>query len=297
MDNFGAYLRAHREKKGIRLEEIASITKIHIHSLELLESSKWKQLPPEPFIRGFIVAYAKYVGLSTSEVLNRYKEATGIPLEVASNDPLPTTQSPTPAVLAPTRDLGTQFRLPSGPKMITAMSLIAVVGLAAILINVGREAEDRTSVPVQVTMVPETPPAPQIAQNPKEEERKVAVAPAPNSKPETVTPASTQAILHEVVIEGKERTWIKVVIDENQPTEYFLPEGKAVTYKATNKIKVVLGNSTGSRVLYNGKEMDGKQFLGTIRTYKFPETARFPQDTPSKRTPTTEGSETPAAPF
>lgn len=286
MDNFGAYLRAHREKKGIRLEEIASITKIHIHSLELLESSKWKQLPPEPFIRGFIVAYAKYVGLNTSEVLDHYKESTGIPLDVAPTTELPTTPSQNPSVLTPSRDLGTQFRLPSGPKMVTAASLIAVVGLAAILINVGREAEEKGAVPVKVTMVPETPASPQVAQTVKEEDRKVAVAPAPNAKPEAAAPAPTPVIQHEVVIEGKERTWIKVVIDENQPTEYFLPEGKAVTYKATDKIKVVLGNSTGSRVLYNGKEMDGKQFLGTIRTYKFPETARFPQDVPSKRTPT-----------
>ncbi len=287
MDNFGAYLRAHREKKGIRLEEIASITKIHIHSLELLESSKWKQLPPEPFIRGFIVAYAKYVGLNTSEVLDHYKEATGIPAAVTPTAEIQSAHSQNPSsVLAPTRDLGTQFRLPSGPKMITAASLIAVVGLAAVLINVGREAEERAAVPVKVTMVPESAPAPQVVQIPKEEDRKVAVAATPNTKPETAAPPSTPAILHEVVIEGKERTWIKVVIDENQPTEYFLPEGKAVTYKATDKIKVVLGNSTGSRVLYNGKEMDGKQFLGTIRTYKFPETARFPQDAPSKRTPT-----------
>ena len=30
---FGEYLKAHREKKGIRLEEIASITKIHPHDI------------------------------------------------------------------------------------------------------------------------------------------------------------------------------------------------------------------------------------------------------------------------
>ena len=34
-----------------RRSEIASITKIHLHSLELLEESRWDALPPEPFLR------------------------------------------------------------------------------------------------------------------------------------------------------------------------------------------------------------------------------------------------------
>src|SRR5687767_983500 len=72
-EKFGAYLKAQREKKGIRLEEIASITKIHLHSLELLEGSRWEQLPPEPFIRGFIIAYAKYVGLDSNDIIQRYQ--------------------------------------------------------------------------------------------------------------------------------------------------------------------------------------------------------------------------------
>ena len=74
MDNFGEYLKAEREKKGIRLEEIASITKIHLRSLELLESSRWDQLPPEPFLRGFIIAYAKYIGLEPKDALAKHLE-------------------------------------------------------------------------------------------------------------------------------------------------------------------------------------------------------------------------------
>lgn len=308
MDSFGAYLKAHREKKGIRLEEIASITKIHLHALELLEGGKWEQLPPEPFIRGFIIAYAKYVGLAPTEVLDRYREATGT--TVLPDPSAPATTAPpmgmgmsTPSINAsPTtrstpNDLITQVRLPSGPKMITAASLIAVIGLAALLINVGRESE-QPAIPTQVTMTPETPQttAPAVATAPVPEERKVAVSADPVTKPVEAPPAELSgAPAHEVVVEGKERTWLKVVIDDGPPTEYFLAEGKSATYKAMNKIKVVLGNSTGSRVLYNGQEVDGKQFMGTIRSYKFPANARFPQDVPSKRTSSTGAASTEAA--
>lgn len=314
MDSFGAYLKAHREKKGIRLEEIASITKIHLHSLELLETNRFEQLPPEPFIRGFIIAYAKYVGLATNEVLERYREATGLAAtpaaEAVAQENTRSANTAAPVVSTPS-EIITKVRLPSGPKMITAASLIAVVGLAALLINVGKEADAPPAIPTQVTMTPETVPADKaVATAPKadpkpEEDRKVAAgaetpkeankpapiaeAPvvAPTDAPTAAAPTLNGPVAHEVVVEGKERTWLKVVIDENPPTEYFLGEGKSATYKAATKIKVVLGNSTGSRVLYNGKEVDGKQFMGTIKSYKFPPDARFPQDVPSKRTPTT----------
>ncbi len=302
MENFGAYLKAHREKKGIRLEEIASITKIHPHSLELLENNKWEQLPPEPFIRGFILAYAKYVGLSTHEVLENYREATGaLPEPVEANPETATIPGPSRArpVMSTPNDLITQVRLPSGAKMITAASLIAVVGLAALLINVGRDAE-KPPTPVAVTMTPETPATPP-AVTPAEETRKVANEPAKpaakSEKPAATKPVAAAAVAtvelppttesgtpaHEIVVEGKERTWMKVVIDDAPPQEVFLGEGKSATYKANKKIKVVLGNSTGSKVVYNGKEQAGTQFSGTIRYYKFPANARFPQDNPAKR--------------
>ncbi len=308
MDTFGAYLKAQREKKGIRLEEIASITKIHVHSLELLETNRWEQLPPEPFIRGFIIAYAKYVGLGTTEVMERYLEATGTPAAAApaaETVARENTRSAAAPVTSTPNEIITKVRLPSGPKMITAASLIAVIGLAALLINVGKDA-DAPAIPTQVVMTPEVPTvAPTtekaVVEAPKvEDDRKLAAGaeePKKSEAPALAAPAAAAVapMAHEVQVEGKERSWLKVVIDENPPSEYFLGEGKTVTYRAANKIKVVLGNATGSRVLYNGKEVDGKQFMGTIKSYKFPADARFPQDVPSKRTPTTNDPENAAA--
>lgn len=305
MESFGAYLKAHREKKGIRLEEIASITKIHPHSLELLEGDRWDALPPEPFVRGFILAYAKYVGLSAQEVIEKYRESTGqtpAPIGPAQESMASAAgqRAGTPPIGAPS-ELITQVRLPSGAKMITALSLIAVIGLTALLINVGRDAET-PSTATPVAAAPETPAATPA----KEEDRKIAVAPVAEAKPPAVAsmhePAPVEATMppgppaHEIVVEGKERTWMKVVIDDAPPQEVFLGEGKSATYKAANKIKVVLGNATGTRVVYNGKEVEGKQFMGTIRSYKFPANARFPQDMPSKRATTAEGEAPAAAP-
>jgi hypothetical protein len=242
------------------------------------------------------------VGLGTSEVLERYRESTGtaVPAAEAATTAAATPNSaPASASVPPqssANDLINQVRFPSGRKVVTAASLLGVVGLAVLLINVGRES-DRPAVVSTASVTADSGTATPATLAVKEEERKPAAASETVTKVAEATPAQAAGTpAHEVVVEGKARTWLKVVIDDNAPAEFFLAEGKSASYKALNKIKVVLGNSTGSRVLYNGKEVDGKQFMGTIRSYKFPENARFPQDTPSKRTPTATGSPTEGTP-
>ncbi|NDG27763.1 MAG: hypothetical protein EB120_11390 [Proteobacteria bacterium] len=75
----------------------------------------------------------------------------------------------------------------------------------------------------------------------------------------------------------------KVVIDEAPPIEYFLAPSEKATFSANQKIKVVLGNSVGSDVVYNGQKVEGTKFLGTIRSYIFPLNAKFPQDKANRR--------------
>ncbi len=67
--NLGGFLRQEREKRGITLEQIASATKINIKLLYFLEADQYSELPAKPFIRGFVVAYAKFIGLNSKEVL------------------------------------------------------------------------------------------------------------------------------------------------------------------------------------------------------------------------------------
>ena len=75
---------------------------------------------------------------------------------------------------------------------------------------------------------------------------------------------------------------MKVVIDDKAPMQSYLKAGEKVSYSANEKIKVVLGNSTGTQVEHNGEEAKGKQYQGTIRYYIFPANAHFPQDQPSR---------------
>lgn len=296
MDQFGAYLKTQRESKGIRLEEIASITKIHLHSLEMLEASRWEALPPEPFIRGFIIAYAKYVGLAPKETLERYFDATGkrkIPGESEGPAlvPSPSEKRPTAGPI----ELG--FRTLQPIYVAAAVVLVFAAGLMITLISIGKKEThggDHSPASLDSAHVPPTSgaTAPETAA-PAPSSVPAPVAPAPVAPPtsENRAPSSTSAPTpvavnpsgHEITVETKERSWVKVVADDEAPVESFLDPGKRTTFKANSKIKVTLGNAAGATVLYNGQPTEGNRFMGTIRYFKYPPTARFPQDVRVKR--------------
>ena len=72
MTSFGEMLRRERELRGITLREVSEATKISIRYLEALERNEFTYLPGGAFTRGFIRAYAKYIGADEDEMVNAY---------------------------------------------------------------------------------------------------------------------------------------------------------------------------------------------------------------------------------
>src|SRR5882724_1757884 len=73
--SFGEELRREREIRGISLKEIADATKISKRFLEAIERNDHKTLPAPVFTRGFVREYARYLGLSADDMVNRYNFA------------------------------------------------------------------------------------------------------------------------------------------------------------------------------------------------------------------------------
>ncbi|MCA9583014.1 MAG: helix-turn-helix domain-containing protein, partial [Myxococcales bacterium] len=59
----GQELRAERERNLISLAELARTTRIPLRNLELLEEGRSEELPGPVFIKGFLRAYYKALGL------------------------------------------------------------------------------------------------------------------------------------------------------------------------------------------------------------------------------------------
>ncbi len=73
MESIGEYLRRCREERGMTIDDVARDTRISKPSLELLESERFAELPAEVFVRGFLRAYARALGIPVSDVLASYK--------------------------------------------------------------------------------------------------------------------------------------------------------------------------------------------------------------------------------
>jgi flagellar biosynthesis protein FlhG len=75
----GAAIKVLREQRGLTVRNVADITKISSRYLEFIEAENFKKLPARPYLRGFLVLYAKALGCDpermAGEYLKRYDAA------------------------------------------------------------------------------------------------------------------------------------------------------------------------------------------------------------------------------
>ena len=74
MERPGKYLKTEREVRGLSIEEAAESTKIREHFLKAIEEDRYELLPPDFYLRGFLTAYARYLGLDPNDVVLRYQK-------------------------------------------------------------------------------------------------------------------------------------------------------------------------------------------------------------------------------
>ena len=71
-ETFGPRLRSERERRGISLETIASVTKVGADLWEGLERNDFSRWPTGIFARAFVRDYARAVGLDADEVVDEF---------------------------------------------------------------------------------------------------------------------------------------------------------------------------------------------------------------------------------
>jgi len=78
MASFGETLKRERELREISLRQISEATKINIRYLEALEGNRFECLPGGLFNKGFIRAYAKYIGIDGEAMVDSYLHEIGL---------------------------------------------------------------------------------------------------------------------------------------------------------------------------------------------------------------------------
>lgn len=74
MSSFGETLKRERELRQISLREISEATKINLRYLDALERNDFRHLPGGVFNKGFVRAYAQFIGVDPEAMTNAYLE-------------------------------------------------------------------------------------------------------------------------------------------------------------------------------------------------------------------------------
>jgi cytoskeleton protein RodZ len=268
--SFGEQLRQARESQNISLQEIAASTKISSRALQALESEHFDQLPGGIFNKGFVRAYARYVGLDEEKMLEAYMAAAK---QDASENDLQTISNQ----VAAQRPRAESSLNPNA--LIGLLALVVALGLTAVWFREHRreereQAHQAIHAPVEQPTQPQpktvqpsapqpnakqpTPVPPGTPPTPATNGAAANPAPAANATPKpATTPVRNQAGAVEVSVTATQKTWISVRSDGKMIDSLLLdpekPNLRSRTYKAKDKLRMVVGNAGGIDVTSNGK--------------------------------------------
>jgi len=184
MPSFGEQIKRERELRKVSLKEIAEATKISVRFLRALEEDDFSQLPGGVFDRGFVRAYAQFVGLDEEATVEAYLAERGPEQVVQRDDGLDALRNPAAAQseVTPSDDGGTE----SSRKLRWVAAVVVAVGLVSVSAwavsryfqgGEGTPEPPRQTTRVATQTVEEAPPEPEVAPV-IEEER------APERRPE-----------------------------------------------------------------------------------------------------------------
>lgn len=87
-ERLGDFLARVRESQGLTIEDLSERTKISVKMLHFIESSDWKSLPVEAYVRSYLNSVSSKLGLDTKAILKMYAEEVGSSYEVREAEPI-----------------------------------------------------------------------------------------------------------------------------------------------------------------------------------------------------------------
>ena len=276
MGAFGDRLRREREMRGITLEEITESTKVSRRHLEALEGEHFDQLPGGVFNKGFVRAYARFLGINEDQAVADYSAASNEVPEPEGKFPLEIHQKPD-------RDLN-----PRRSPLPLAFAIAALVGVLVgyafwaksrphsgessqqvSSVPAANEPSDKAATPAASAPAASEPASKEPAPGPLEH-----VAKAAPINPQAQTDAAASAIDKPeksffVSVKAREDSWVSIVADGKSVMQRVLSAEKHKKIKAGKSLILRTGNAGGIEVTFNGRP------LGALGNENEPRTLTF----------------------
>jgi hypothetical protein len=230
-------LKAAREFKKVTLEEISTKTKIDITFLKALEDGRWDILP-EPYIKGFLKAYAQSVGMNVLKVLKKYDELEkGITDEEdeESSEPSRVDLPPEPPSLLRSRFPAVKVKT-HGLWYGLLVVVIVIVGIWVLSIIRSKPAEEPDAPLEEQTT---TIPADSIA--------------TPQTVPDTTVASAEPVPMEPFTVGAKfsDPCYVEIVLDDTLKRDYLFQAGQSKTWDVHQLLWIKIGNSGGAEISHD----------------------------------------------
>jgi cytoskeleton protein RodZ len=283
----GETLRRAREQQGLSLDVISQRTKIGTEKLRAIEENDIQRLPSGIFLRGFVRAYAREVGLDAEDTVNRYIAQFESQASIVEDDTPYALAEETPAEISETQRIEESLREMSiwGVAVVVVLSLglLAYMTLRSPSVSpaatVARaEAPAVAPPPAFASMVPTVPlpPADAVpsplpsesasAATPLAPQNATPVAPpttpvatATRSTPEETGTAGVQepAVVQssntiELTIETVGPCWVEAIVDGQTVIYAMMQEGERQKIERGNDVVLRVGDPAAFTYSING---------------------------------------------
>jgi len=245
MESPGACLKRERELRGFSLHDVHAATRIPVKRLADLEADNFNALPQEAFVKGYIKASCKFMGLDETDLLLRYE------LFMKDNAPLEEVPS---EVAAPGPERAVSLGSKKVMGLLLALGLLIIIGFYFLR---GSGPEERLVNTPGVA----APSAPVESVEPSV----TASAAVPVSEHEA---AATPG--HVLKIIATDNLWLKLTIDKKKPFDVLLKKGEAKQWLMKSGVSLVIGNAGGATLVFDGKPVKMPHKPGRVIKMKFP---------------------------
>jgi cytoskeletal protein RodZ len=224
----GTTLRTGREGRGMTLLQLATRTKIPMTILAAIEENDFDQVPSGIFIRGYIRAYAREVGLAPEPIVAQFLADTAPVTPIGSDQPSP--ERPVDDALESVRlspDLLQSSRAGWGYALIVAALLVAIISF------------NRSNTP-DAEAVAVVPPVEQPV-------RAAAVIAA------EAGPVGTSGSGVRMEMQAQRLCWVRVSVDGKTLVARLMQPGERETFDATGEIILRVGDPGAITYSLNGR--------------------------------------------
>ncbi|MFQ5428602.1 MAG: RodZ domain-containing protein [Thermodesulfobacteriota bacterium] len=247
MESPGTCIKRERELRGFSIKDVHEATRIPEKNLLALEADDFESLPQRAFVKGYIRACCKYMGLDETDLVLRY--------ELFIKDDTPEEETP-----APVEDKGPVIKAVSmsSKQMVAALVIIGIIIIVVFYLLSGSDQQGElekglsdTPEPVSASRAENAAPAalPETGKPVAAPEARKPAAEAVTGEP--AVEASPPG--HVLKVIATDEVWMKFTIDNKEPFEVLFKEGEARQWLLKEGVNLVIGNAAGATLVFDGK--------------------------------------------